>query len=64
MIKPMIKNKSGSIVYISSSNDGTLEETHMSSKAAKCSSKVLSRELGMYKIRLMYSWFNRYIYDV
>ena len=56
MIKPMIKNKSGSIVYISSSaaDDGNIgRNAYASSKAAiNAQAKVLSRELGMYKIRV------------
>ena len=56
ILKSMIKNKKGSIVFISSSsaidgNEG--RSTYVSTKAAiNGQSKVLSRELGKYNIRV------------
>ena len=54
--KSMIKNKQGNIVYISSTSGIDANEgrsAYSSSKAAVISeSKVLSRELGLYNIRV------------
>ena len=56
ILKSMIKNKKGSILYISSSsaldgNEG--RSAYSSAKAAMISqAKVLSRELGIYNIRV------------
>ena len=56
MIKPMIKNKSGSIIYISSTSacDNTVGRTaYSASKSALTSHSItLSRELGRNNIRV------------
>ncbi len=56
IIKPMIKNKSGSVTYISSSSalDGNVgRSAYSASKAAMIAeAKVLSKELGNHNIRV------------
>ena len=56
IIKPMIKNKSGSVIYISSSSalDGNIgRSAYSASKAAMIAeAKVLSKELGNHNIRV------------
>lgn len=56
IIKPMIKNKTGSIIYISSSSaiDGNVgRSAYSASKAAMIAeAKVLSKELGNHNIRV------------
>ena len=56
IIKSMVKKKSGSVIYISSSSatDGNIgRNAYASSKAAiNSQAKVLSKELGVYNIRV------------
>ena len=68
LLKLIIKNKKGSIVYISSSSaldNNYGRNVYSSSKSAILSqSQTLSREVGRFNIRVnSITWINKYRYD-